>query len=243
MKSSDIKTTVSRWLRWMVFVLSAALIVFISIDTFENRPFLSNPIYMRFQLWVCVAFILEFFTQMALAPRHWHFFCHNFLFLLVSVPYLNIVTQFDISLSEQELYFVRFVPLLRAAFAMALVVRAVSTSRIVGIFWAYVSIILLGVYFSSLIFFEQEAGVNPDITDYWSSLWWCSLEATTIGAPINPVTVAGKILAAVLSAMGVIMFPLFTVYLGDMVKRYIDRNSAKNTIFAPRPHQTTAARK
>ena len=106
---------------------------------------------------------------------------------------------------------------------MALVISYVSTSKIVGIFWSYVSIVFLMVYFASLIFFEQEQPVNPDITDYWSSLWWCSLEATTIGAPVNPVTVAGKILAAVLSGMGVIMFPLFTVYLGDIVTKYLQR--------------------
>ena len=110
-----------------------------------------------------------------------------------------------------------------STYAMALVISYVSTSKIVGIFWSYVSIVFLMVYFASLIFFEQEQPVNPDITDYWSSLWWCSLEATTIGAPVNPVTVAGKILAAVLSGMGVIMFPLFTVYLGDIVTKYLQR--------------------
>lgn len=217
------KRDISSMLRWVVFGLSVALIVFISVDTFTQRPFLSNPVYMRFQLSVCVIFILEFFAQVLLADRKWHFFWHNIVFLLVSIPYLNIITHYNVQLSEQQLYFVRFIPLLRAAYAMALVVRYVSTSRIVGIFWSYVSIVLLVVYFSSLIFFEQEQPVNADIDNYWAALWWCSLEATTIGAPVNPVTVAGKILAALLSGMGVIMFPLFTVYLGDLVTKYVKR--------------------
>lgn len=219
----NIKRDIINVLRWVVFGLSVALIVFISVDTFMQRPFLSNPVYMRFQLSVCVIFILEFFAQMLLADRKWHFFWHNIVFLLVSIPYLNIITHYNVQLSEQQLYFVRFIPLLRAAYAMALVVRYVSTSRIVGIFWSYVSIVLLVVYFSSLIFFEQEQPVNADIDNYWAALWWCSLEATTIGAPVNPVTVAGKILAALLSGMGVIMFPLFTVYLGDLVTKYVKR--------------------
>ena len=219
----NIKRDIINVLRWVVFGLSVALIVFISVDTFMQRPFLSNPVYMRFQLSVCVIFILEFFAQMLLADRKWHFFWHNIVFLLVSIPYLNIITHYNVQLSEQQLYFVRFIPLLRAAYAMALVVRYVSTSRIVGIFWSYVSIVLLVVYFSSLIFFEQEQPVNADIDNYWAALWWCSLEATTIGAPVNPVTVVGKILAALLSGMGVIMFPLFTVYLGDLVTKYVKR--------------------
>lgn len=218
-----IKKRIGSSLRWLVFALSVALIVFISVDTFMQKPFLSNPVYMRFQFWVCIIFIIEFFIQVYLSERRLRFFFRNIIFLLVSIPYLNIITRYHVELTDQQLYFVRFIPLIRAAYAMALVVSYVSTNRIVGLFWSYVSIVLLGVYFSSLIFFEQEEPVNPDIPTYWSSLWWCSLEATTIGAPVNPVTVVGKILAALLSGMGIIIFPLFTVYLGDVVTKYLKR--------------------
>lgn len=208
-------------LRWLVFALSVALIVFISVDTFLQKPFLTNSAYMHFQFWVCIIFILVFFTEVYLAPRHWHYFWHNIFFLLVSIPYLSIISRYRLDLSEQELYFIRFIPLIRAAYAMVLVVGYVSTNRIVGLFWAYLSIVILGVYFASLIFYEQESPVNPDITNYWSSLWWCSLEATTIGSSVNPVTIVGKILAAVLAIMGILIFPMFTVYLGNMMSRYI----------------------
>ena len=223
---NNFKKKLSNDLNLLVFALALALVVFISVDTFMQKPFLTNPVYMRFQLWVCVAFIIEFFIQVYLADNHWRYMWRNIGFLLVSIPYLNIITQFHLELDEQEIYFIRFVPLLRAAFAMALVIRYVSTSRIVGIFWSYVSIVIMMVYFASLIFFEQEQPVNPGVPDYWASLWWCSLEATTIGAPVNPVTVVGKVLAAGLSAMGVIIFPLFTVYLGDVVQKYLKRRKA-----------------
>lgn len=222
----NLKKDISEWLRWIVFALSVALIIFISVDTFMNKPFLTNPVYMHFQLWVCIIFMAEFFAQVFLSEKPWRYFWRNIAFLLVSIPYLNIIAHYHVELGDQELYFLRFIPLLRAAYAMALVVSYVSTSRIVGIFWSYISIVLLVTYFASLIFFEQEQPVNPDIPDYWSSLWWCSLEATTIGAPINPVTVAGKILAALLSGMGIIIFPLFTVYLGDVVTKYLKRRAA-----------------
>ena len=129
----NIKREISDWLRWIVFALSVALIVFISVDTFMQKPFLTNPVYMRFQLWVCIIFIIEFFAQVFLAERHWRFFWRNIVFLLVSIPYLNIITHYNVQLGEQELYFVRFIPLVRAAYAMALVISYVSTSRIVDL--------------------------------------------------------------------------------------------------------------
>ncbi len=215
------KNDIESSLRWLVFALSVALIVFISVDTLLQKPFLTNPVYMHFQFWVCIIFMLEFFAQVYLADDHWRYFRRNIVFLLISIPYLSIIHHYRLDLSEQQLYFIRFIPLIRAAYALVLVMAYVSTNRIVGLFWSYLSIVILGVFFASLIFYEQEGPVNPGITDYWSSLWWCSLEATTIGASVNPVTVVGKILAAVLAVMGTLIFPMFTVYLGNMMSRYI----------------------
>ena len=111
----NFKKKLSNDLNLLVFALALALVVFISIDTFMQKPFLTNPVYMRFQLWVCVVFMVEFFVQVYLADNHWRYFCRNIGFLLVSIPYLNIITQFHLQLDEQQLYFIRFVPLLRAA--------------------------------------------------------------------------------------------------------------------------------
>lgn len=46
-----------------------------------------------------------------------------------------------------------------------------------------------------------------------------------LGCDIYPVTVIGKILSVVLSIMGMIMFPLFTVYLTDMIIRRHNQNA------------------
>ncbi|MDE5643762.1 MAG: two pore domain potassium channel family protein [Muribaculaceae bacterium] len=209
------------WLHAVVLVLSLALILFISYDTFTHRPFLNNHVYMTFQFWVCVVFILDFFIQLYIAENRWKFFRRYLLFLLISIPYLNIITHTGMVLTNQQLYLVRFIPLVRAAAALAIVISFVSKNKITGMFATYISIMVLVVYFASLIFLQREQGVNPDITGYWTSLWWCCLETTTIGAPINPVTPTGKILAFVLSGMGMIMFPLFTVYLTELVRKYM----------------------
>lgn len=221
--TAEQKDFIHRILQSIIFVLSILLIVFISYDTFTHRPFLNNHSYMVFQFWVCLVFITDFFIRLYLADNRWKFFRRYFLFLLISIPYLNIIMQFSITLTDQQLYFIRFIPLARAAYALAIVLSFISHNRIVGLFTAYMSVMLLVVYFASLIFLEREEPVNPAITGYWTSLWWCALETTTIGAPINPVTPVGKILAAILSGMGMMMFPLFTVYLTNMVKRYLGK--------------------
>lgn len=206
-----------------ILVLSVALIVFISYEIFNQVEFLNDRVYMTFQLCVCIFFMLDYFLSVALADNPRRYALRNIGFFLISIPYLNLIDLFGVNPGPEVLYYIRFIPLLRGAWAMAIVVSYVSTNRIVGIFASYLSIMLLVLYFASILFYSREHPVNPGVPTYWSSLWWCSLEMTTIGAPVNPFTPTGKILAAILAGMGMIMFPLFTVYLTQMLRKYISR--------------------
>lgn len=203
----------------VILTLSVLLIVFISYDTFNNIPFLQNRLYMNFQLCVCIIFMLDFFLELFLTPhgqRH-HYIRTRWLFLVLSVPYLNIIDSYNIPLSPGALYFIRFIPLARGALALVIVIGYISANKITGIFASYTSILVLTTYFAALIFYEREHPLNPHVTSYWSAFIYCSLQTTTIGSPIAPVTVVGKIISVILSFMGVMMYPLFTVYISSLL--------------------------
>lgn len=207
-------------MHWVVIILSVLLIVFISVDTFEHVNFMDSRPYMTFQLWVCLVFIADFFIELALSPSRGHYARTHWCYLLLSIPYINILSLLDVHLGGDALYFIRFIPLARGALAMSIVVGYVAGSKVGGMLWSYISILLLLTYFISLIFLQFEGAVNPSVRNYWDSLWWSFLEMTTVGAPIAPVTVVGKLCAAALSTLGVIMFPLFTVYLTTWVRSH-----------------------
>lgn len=218
--SPEITKKIIGLLRTAVLVLSVLLIVFISVDTFNRTPFLSNPHYMRFQFWVCVVFLSDFFIELWFARDKRRYTRNHLLFLLLSVPWLDIASHIHAELTENELYWVRFIPLARGALAMSIVVGYISSSRISSLLASYVTILAASVYFGSLIFMDRELGINPAVDGYGTSLYWACMTATTIGCDIQPMTVAGKIVAAVLSCMGVLIFPLFTVYVTALVRRY-----------------------
>lgn len=204
-----------------ILILSVGLIAFISYDTFKNIPFLEDHAYMTFQFFVCIVFLADFFVEWSLSPKgaKGRYFRHHFFFFLISIPYLNIINFLNIEISVDMIYFARFLPLCRGALALAIVLDYIASNKITGIFFSYLSIMLLSVYFAGLIFFEREAPVNPGVTSYWDAFWWCALEATTMGSSINPMTLSGRLLAVVLSLMGIIMFPLFTVYLSSLISK------------------------
>lgn len=208
-----------------ILVLSVALIVFISYEIFNDIAFLNDRVYMTFQLCVCIFFILDYCLSIWLAENPRRYALRNVGFLLISIPYLNIIDMIGWNPGAEVLYYIRFIPLIRGAWAMAIVVSYVSTNKIVGIFASYLSIMMLVLYFASILFYAREQPINPGVPTYWSSLWWCSLEMTTIGAPVSPFTPTGKVLAALLAGMGMIMFPLFTVYLTQMIRKHLVRKS------------------
>ncbi|MCM1076225.1 MAG: ion channel [Bacteroides sp.] len=207
-------------LRWVIIVLSILLIVFISIDTFSGVNFLENHRYMTFQFWVCIVFMVDFFIELGLAADKWCFIRSHFLYFLLSIPYLNLINILHISLTSEQLFFVRFIPLARGVMAMTIVVGAFSQNKLTSFLSSYIVSLASFIYLGSLLFYYCESGVNSEVTDFGLALWWACMNATTLGCDIYPVTVTGKILGCVLSVGGIVMFPLFTVYITSLITRY-----------------------
>ena len=102
---------------------------------------------------------------------------------------------------------------------MSIVIGYLSSNAVTSLFMSYLVILLMITYFCSLIFFDMEQPYNPQVKTYWSALWWSFMNMSTVGCDISPVTVPGKIVAVILPIMGMVIFPLFTVYLTDYVQR------------------------
>lgn len=139
----------------IVLVLSGLLIFFISVDTFEEVNFLENHQYMVFQFWVCIFFMIDFFVELAYTSDKLGFVKRRMAFLLLSVPYLNIINMTGMHLSGDVLYFVRFIPLARGALAMSIVIGYLSSNAVTSLFMSYLVILLMITYFCSLIFFDM----------------------------------------------------------------------------------------
>lgn len=197
-----------------VVILSLLLITLITLDTLRNVSFLADTTYLKVQFWCCLFFMADVFVEMLFSVKKRKYLINHLFFLLVSVPYLNILRYFDIPLDNHAEYLLKFVPMIRAAYVFTIVTGATTSSKWVkNMLATYLIVLIVGVYFCSLTFFVAENGVNPGVTDYWSSLLWSIMSLTTAGCSIHAMTVTGRVLGVVLSAVGLIFFPIFTVFL------------------------------
>ncbi len=155
-----------------VIVLAALLIGYITYDALNNISFISSQGYLKAQFWICILFILSIVAEMVI-KRHfttWEWISH-FLFLIICVPYLSIIVHYDIEISPRLHYFLRFVPIIRAVYALSIVTGAMSKSWIKGLFFSYLMILVASIYFGSMMFYLEEHYVNAAVTDYWTALY------------------------------------------------------------------------
>lgn len=213
-------------LHTLVLIASMGLIVLISWDSFNNISFLASEQYMKIQFWICMFFIFDIVAEFFIYPRKWHYVLTHIFFLLVSIPYINIIAYYDIALNPEMQYLIRFVPMIRAGYVLALVLGVLFSNKISGLFATYLGLLIATVYFASLMFFIEEHYINPGVRTYWSALWWAFMDVTTVGCNINCITPTGKVLGVILAAEGLILFPIFTVYITNSLSQRTVRDAA-----------------
>ena len=106
----------------IILLLSLFLVISISIDTFKGIPFYEQSVYMEVQLWICALFLADFVLEWILATDKKRYVATHFIFLLVAIPYQNIIAYMGWTFSPEITYMLRFIPLVRGGYAMAIVV-------------------------------------------------------------------------------------------------------------------------
>ena len=227
-KISSHNKGIFRILHIIILVLSLFLILSISIDTYKGTQFYLQSSYMKVQLWICIWFLLSFFLELILTEHKWRYLLSHFVFFLISIPYINIINYFGWTFSPETTYLIRFIPLVRGGYALAIVIGWLTYNKASSLFISYTTMLFATIYFASLVFYVLEHKVNPLINGYGDALWWACMDVTTVGSNITAMTITGRILAVLLAALGMMMFPIFTVYITDSVQK---ANKKRNLMY------------
>lgn len=201
----------------IIIAVSIFLVVCISIDTFKDLSFYERPRFIQAQFWICILFLADFFIEFLLSPHKGHYIATRWIFFLVSIPWLTIIDSLQLHFDPQITYALRFIPLVRGGYALAIVVGWFTSNRASSLFISYLLMLLSTVYFASMAFYLFEHPVNKLVTGYGDALWWAFMDVTTVGSNIVAVTPVGRVLSVVLASLGMMMFPIFTVYITNKV--------------------------
>ncbi len=203
--------------RLINLIAGVALLVGISIEVLSGDHLHYSSWYMWLQLVVCIVFMIDFATAMVTTDknsRRW--FWLNLLFFLISIPYLNILSWMNVMPHRGVAIVVAALPLLRSFIAMGVVVWWFIVGKVSRIFAAYLFTVVCFTYLAALIFYDYEILVNDKLNGFGNALWWAWMNTTTVGAAIFPVTTIGKVLAVLLPSLGMMFFPIFTIYVTNI---------------------------
>ncbi len=195
------------------------LLVSISCEIIGGKHTDFSGWYLVVQFIVCLIFLMDFFVHFSVADNKGRYFARNLIFLIVSIPYLNIIDLSNIPLTRDWLMGIGAIPLARAYVALYVVIRWLVSRGVKQLLVAYIATVVVCTYIAALIFFDYEVNVNTHLDGFGNALWWAWMSVTTVGAAIFPVTTIGKILAAFLPLLGMLMLPIFTTYVLSIYKK------------------------
>lgn len=224
---SDSNPAALKVLNVLSLLAGGSLLVAVSWEILAGNPRHYSTNYLLLQGVVCVIFLADFFVRMVLAEHSWRFFVRNLYFLLLSVPYLNIVDWTGVELSHEEAMLMGLVPLLRALLGLYVLFSWIIENKVTRLLTTYVLSLSVFTYFAALVFYDYEVRINPAVHGFGDAVWWACMNLTTVGADIVAVTVIGKVLTVLLPTMGMLMFPIFTVYVTQLYTRNRQQDRGK----------------
>ena len=214
-------------LQILVLLASFAIIISLSFEIFYFTQDVFLSYFLKFQFWICLFFLFDFVVELLLSNNKKKYFRTHLVFFIISIPYLSIVSYSQISLSDELYYCMRLMPIVRGGYALIMVVNWFTKSKMANLFISYLLSLMMVIYFSSLIFYVVEKPVNSLVQSYDEALWWAFMDATTVGSNIYAETTIGKVLSVLLAAFGMMMFPIFTVYITDRMQKVLSSDKKK----------------
>ncbi len=218
--SSPHPTPLRRVLNLLTLLGSVVILVTLSHDIIYSRNYTLSNSLLHLQLIVCLVFVADWLAGVTTAEKPARWAMRNLFWLLVSIPWLNILAFFGVGDITKQLYLVlKCLPLLRGLGGIYPALQSATRPKSTQIFLSYIYITLAITYLAALLFFSEEEGVNSAVNNFWIALWWSGLNVTTVGAPIFAKTLTGRVLTVILPALGMMLFPIFTIYLTNLVEK------------------------
>lgn len=196
-------------------VVSVVLLVAISFEvTGGDRDGFSQG-YRALQLTVCSIFFVTALFRLTIPQYRAEHWLRDTIFAIASVPYIDILRWSGVVLHNSHERLLAFAPVVISIMATVVILEWLVEGAKRRLMAAYILTVTMFTYIAALAFYDCEIGINSRLTGFGDALWWACMNVTTVGAEIFPVTTAGKIICVLLPVVGMMFFPIFTVYISD----------------------------
>lgn len=192
----------------LILVLSVYVLAAMFLQTVLQLSPETNKLIDRIDFAICLVFLFDFFRRLRQAPSKLKFLKWGWIDLISSIP------MFDFLRWGRVVRIVRILRILRAFRSTKVLLSFLFQNRANGTFASVALISIVMVIFASIAILNLENAAESNIKTPADALWWAFTTITTVGYGDRfPVTVEGRLVAAVLMTVGVGLFGTFTAYI------------------------------
>jgi voltage-gated potassium channel len=195
----------------VTFILSIYALVALLVQSLVPLTPEAITLIERVDLYVCVVFLADFFVNLHRAPSKRAFLKWGWIDLVSSVPML------DVFRAGRAIRVIRIFRTLRALRSTNNILNHFLRNRKGTSFASIITISFLLLIFGSIAMLQFETSAEANIKTPVDALWWAYTTITTVGYGDKfPVSIEGKIVAAILMTMGVGLFGTFTGFIASL---------------------------
>lgn len=159
---------------------------------------------------ICGFFILEFFFRFFRSEEKLKFMRWGWIDLISSIPMVDFLR------AGRVLRLIRLLRVIRAFRTTHNLVQHIFVNRAQGAFTSLAVLAVLMVMFSAIAILQVETVPESNIRTAEDAIWWAYVTITTVGyGDKYPVTLEGRLIAAVLMTVGVGLFGTFTAFVAS----------------------------
>lgn len=193
-------------LQFVTLILSVYVLIALFVENAFNLDADTSELLVMIDTMVCIVFLADFFQRLYRAPSKLQFMKWGWIDLLSSIPLVDALRY------GRFVHLVRFLRILRAVRSTKLILFYLFRNRRSGTFSIVASVSVLVVIFGAIGILQFEKGLaGSNIHSAGDALWWSFVTITTVGyGDFYPVTLQGRLVAAILMTAGVGLFGTFT---------------------------------
>lgn len=239
-EDSSGKFTLSWFFDLFLILLITLNVIGLVLMTVPELRIVIEPYYKYFEAFSFLSFAIEYILRVWTCveiKKYSHPVLGRLRYMVSTIALVDLLSVFSFYFhSGHTATYIRILRLLRIVMifkflrylkSLRLVVHVIKDKR--AELLIVISFLLLLLTFSSSLMYFVEHPVQPDVfRSIPDSMWWGINTITTVGATTgNPVTYLGKIIAGVVSILGIGLFALPTGILASAFSEHVTKHKKK----------------
>lgn len=192
----------------VILALSIYVLAALAVEWLFELPDQALALMHWMDVLVCGWFLADFCIRFWKAPSKARFMQWGWIDLVSSIPFLPFLRW------GRLVRLVRILMILRSIRSFKAMFEMIFKSRIRGTFMSVLLACAMLVMVSSVAILVCETGPRANIKTAGDALWWAFSTVTSVGyGELYPVTLEGRLIAAVLMTAGVALFTTLTAFI------------------------------